>query len=187
MFRDYYHGRFQGDLRAFMPDPHVPYSGHSWPEGCGDLAAIDRERRAAFLICLYVLVDQAMHAHRRGDYAEFGRLTRYPRFCHGLGQFQKNPRAILSAPVEAGLVEQEDLEGLLSDGMELFVAEVVDFFQNHMAHISAEVFLQKILHDSDVQVPLIVVRLSPEMKNDIVVQAYEALWSAVRARWGGNS
>jgi hypothetical protein len=97
-----------------------------------------------------VLVDQAMHAHFRTDYQQFEQLTRYPKFCHGLGQFQKNPRAILSVPVEKGIVNQEEIEKTLPDGMELFAKEVVDFFQQHMQNINPTDFFEKlgILHFS---------------------------------------
>ena len=63
--------------------------------------------------------------------------------------------------------------------MELFVDEVVDFFQKYMAHIESADFFDKLLYDSDVQIPLLIVMINPEMKDDIVVQAYEALRAAV--------
>jgi hypothetical protein len=96
-----------------------------------------------------------------------------------LGQFQKNPRAILSVPVEKGIVNQEKIEKTLPDGMELFVKEVVDFFQQHMQNINPTDFFEKLIYDSDVQIPLLIVMINPEMKEDIVVKAYEALRGAV--------
>lgn len=74
-----------------------------------------------------------MHAHFRPFYAKFESLTKYPKYCRGLGQFQKNPRGILLYPVERGLVSQEQLERLLKDGMELFVEEIDDFCRNPYA------------------------------------------------------
>ena len=181
MIREYYNNKFREELAVFMPDRRVPYFGHSWSYDCGNLNKIPIASRPAFLICLYftVLVDQAMHAHFWSDYQQFEQMTRYPKFCHGLGQFQKNPRAILSVPVEKGIVNQEEIEKTLPDGMELFVKEVVDFFQQHMQNIDPTNFFEKLIYDSDVQIPLLIVMINPEMKEDIVVKAYEALRGAV--------
>ena len=100
--KDYYLNDFRSDLAHFMPDKRLPYFGHSWNYDCGNLKKVPSERRAVFLICLYftVLMDQAMHSHYPSHYSRFEELTRYPKFCHGLGQFQKNPRAILSVPAD---------------------------------------------------------------------------------------
>jgi hypothetical protein len=68
---------------------------------------------------------------------------------------------------------------MLPDGMELFVNEVVDFFQQHMQNITPTDFFDKLIYDSDVQIPLLIVMVNPEMKEDIVVKAYEALRGAV--------
>lgn len=133
--RDYYLNDFRADLANFMPDPRLPYFGHSWEYDCRNLDRIPPDRRPALLFCLYftVLVDQGMHAHFRPFYAKFESLTKYPKYCRGLGQFQKNPRGILLYPVERGLVSQEQLERLLKDGMELFVEEIDDFCRNPYA------------------------------------------------------
>jgi len=181
MIREYYIDKFREDLAVFMPDRQVPYFGHSWSYDCGNLNKIPVGSRPSFLICLYftVLVDQAMHAHFRADYQQFEQLTRYPKFCHGLGQFQKNLREILSVPVEKGMVNQEEIEKILAEGMELFVKEVIDFFQKHMQNINPADFFEKLIYDSDVQIPLLIVMINPEMKEDIVVKTYEALRAAV--------
>lgn len=115
----YYLNEFRSDLGNFIPDSQVPYFGHSWNYDCKNLDKIPMERRAVFLICIYftVLVDQAMHTHYPSHYARFEELTRYPKFCHGLGQFQKNPRAILSVPLDKGFVECPAIETHLLDGM----------------------------------------------------------------------
>ena len=63
---------------------------------------------------------------------------------------------------------------LLDPGMKLFVKEVSDFFQNHLSAINPEEFFDKLLYDSDVQIPLLVVIAQPELKDDIVVKAYNA-------------
>ena len=183
--RDYYQYQFRADVETFMPDTRVPYFGHSWEHDCRGLDKIPSERRTAFLICIYftVLVDQAMHAHFRSQYLAFESLTRYPKYCHSLGQFQKNPRGILLHPVEQGLVPQTKLEQLLDSSMELFVEEVDEFFQNHMPAIEPKDFFDKILYDSDVQIPLLVVLVSPELKDDIVVKTYEALRKAVEKKY----
>jgi hypothetical protein len=96
-----------------------------------------------------------------------------------LGQFQKNPRAILSVPIENGMVNKQEIEQTLPEGMELFVNEVVDFFQQNMQNINPTDFFEKLIYDSDVQIPLLIVMINPEMKEDIVVKAYEALRGAV--------
>jgi hypothetical protein len=106
--RTYYNEQFRTDLLAFMPRPDVPYFGHSWQTDCAGLNRVPAERRPQFLVCLYftVLADQAVHAHFRHLHSRFEALTRYPKFCHGLGQFQKNPRDILDVPFERGQVYQ---------------------------------------------------------------------------------
>ena len=124
-----------------------------------------------------------MHAHFRPYYARFESMTRYPKYCRGLGQFQKNPRGILLYPVERGFVSQQLLEMLLHDGMELFVEQVDDFFRNHMPEISPKDFFDKLIYDPDVQIPLLLVMVKPELKDDIVVKAYEALRGAVERRF----
>ena len=184
MIRDYYHNQFQADIASFMPDAKVPYFGHRWSHDCRNLNKIPIESRPNFLICLYftVLVDQAMYTHFRSDYERFAKLTQYPKFCHGLGQFQKNPRELLLVPVQKGMVNKNDMEKELSGGMELFIDEVVDFFQNYMTHINPADFFDKLLYDSDVQIPLLIVMINPEMRDDIVVQAYEALRAAVERK-----
>ena len=143
MIRDYYHNKFEDHLATFMPDVRVPYFGHNWAYDCGNLNKVPIESRPEFLLCLYftVLVDQAMYTHYRSDYERFAQLTQYPKFCHGLGQFQKNPRELLLVPVQKGMVDKEQNGKELSAGMELFIDEVVDFFQNlHDTYRSSRVF-----------------------------------------------
>jgi hypothetical protein len=183
--RDYYLNDFRADLANFMPDSRLPYFGHSWEYDCPNLDRIPPDRHPAFLICLYftVLVDQGMHTHFRPFYEKFESLTRYPKYCRGLGQYHKNPRGILLYPVERGFVAQEKLEGLLKDGMELFVEEVDDFCRNHMPEINPKDFFEKLLYDPDVQIPLLLVMVKPELKDDIVVKAYEALREAVKGKF----
>ena len=184
MIRDYYNNEFRDHLAVFMPDARVPYFGHSWAYDCGNLNKIPIDSRPEFLVCLYftVLVDQAMYTHFHADYKRFAQLTQYPKFCHGLGQFQKNPRELLFIPVEKKMVNKDKIEKELSPGMELFVDEVVDFFQKYMTYIEPADFFDKLLYDSDVQIPLLIVMINPEMKDDIVVQAYEALRAAVEKK-----
>jgi hypothetical protein len=183
--RDYYLNNFTTDLAAFMPDSRLPYFGHSWEYGCQNLDRIPADRRPGFLICLYftILVDQGMHAHFRPYYDKFESLTRYPKYCRGLGQFQKNPRGILLYPVERGFGDKARLEELLKDGMELFVDRVDEFFRNHMPEISPRDFFEKLLHDPDVQIPLLLVMVKPELKGDLVVKAYKALRKATERRF----
>jgi hypothetical protein len=186
MIRDYYHKQFRTDLAIFMPDVRVPYFGHSWGSDCRNLDKIPIESRPSFLICLYftVLVDQAMYTHYRSDYEHFAQLTQYLKYCHGLGQFQKNPRDLLLVPVQKGMVDKSAMEKELIAGMELFIDEVVDFFHNYMKHIDPAEFFEKLIYDSDVQIPLLIVMINPEMKDDIVVKAYEALRAAVEKKIG---
>lgn len=181
MIQEYYNQKFREDLVEFIPDKRLPYFGHSWSHDCGGLNKIPFSSRPSFLICLYftVLVDQAMHDHYHPYYKQFESLTRYPKFCRGLGQFQKNPREILSVPVEKGIVNQHQIEKILPDGMELFVNEVFDFFQKYMEHINPNDFFGKLIYDKDVQIPLLNMMVNPELKENIVVKTYEALRSAV--------
>ena len=182
--RQYYQLRFRHDIARLIPNPRIAYFGHSWQVDCRGLENVPASDRAPFLVCLYftVLVDQAMYAHYRTHYHEFEALTRYPKFCHGLGQFQKNPRNILLAPTEKGLVPKEEVDALLVEGMRLFVDEVVDFFSHHMPEINLGEFFERLLYDPDVQIPLIVVLANPEMKSDTGVLAYEAMKKAVQEK-----
>ena len=179
--REYYLTEFRNDLIRFLPNPATPYFGHSWSHDCRGLENVARQKRAQFLLCLYftVLVDQAMHEHFRGAYSRFENLTRYPKFCHGLGQFQKNPRAILSTPNEKRLVDSVELENYCQAAMDLFVDEVVSFFREHMHDISASEFFDKLIYDRDVQIPEIFVALDPTTKDRIEYKAYRALRQSV--------
>jgi len=146
--REYYRNCFQSDLQEFMGSSSAPYFGHGWPHNCREqIARVPPENRVRFLISLYftVLVDQAMHAHFRGQYAQFESLTRYPKFCHGLSQFQHNPRGVLLGPVEQGVVARQDVLDLLPVGMTLFVDEVAEFFCDHMPEVKASAFFEKLI------------------------------------------
>lgn len=168
-------------MRGFMPDPRLPYFGHTWDFDCAGVENITEGDRAFFLICLYftVLVDQAMYTHYKSYYEQFELLTKYPKFCRGLGQFQKNPRGILLMPIEKGMVKKANIDGFLNDGMGLFVDEVCDFFNQHMPQIDPSEFFDKLLFDADVQIPKIIALVDPEMENDTGVIAYEALKNAI--------
>jgi hypothetical protein len=186
--REYYPSDFRHDIIRFMPDKHLPYFGHSWHIDCRGLEKVLPEHRAPFLVCLYftVLADQAMHAYYPAYYQRFEALTRYPKFCHGLGQFQKNPRNILLSPIEHKLLKKEDVDALLSDGMKLLVDEVINFCTQHMPEIHPQEFFDKLLNDPDVQIPLIIVLADPAMKTDTGVLAYEAMRQAVKERVKGK-
>ncbi len=185
----YYLNEFRSDLGNFIPDSQMSYFGHSWNYDCKNLDKIPMERRAVFLICLYftVLVDQAMHTHYPSHYARFEELTRYPKFCHGLGQFQKNPRAILSVPLDKGFVEYAAIETHLLDGMNLFVDEVATFFEEHMPTIVTAEFFNNLVYDPDVHIPELVVMVNEEVKNDVVYKAYRALRTAVDSKYAEKS
>src|SRR6266496_190501 len=181
--RQYYRSRFRDDLAMFMGTSSVPYFGHAWSQNCAaQLAGVPAERRASFLICLYftVLVDQAMYTHFRDRYAGFEALTRYPKFCHGLSQFQHNPRAILATPVDQRAVNAQDVLAALPGGMTLFVDEVTEFFRDHMPEVTAAAFFDTLLSDPDVQIPELLVIVDPNFKADVVVVAYSELRAAVR-------
>jgi hypothetical protein len=184
MIKEYYHNQFRADLTKFMPDARVPYFGHSWGSDCRGLNKIPIESRPTFLICLYftVLVDQAMYTHYCSDYQLFAKLTQYPKFCHGLGQFQKNPRELLLVPVQKGMVDKSAIEKELCAGMELFVDEVVDFLLKNMTNINPAEFFDKLIYDSDVQIPRLIVIANPKLKDDIVFKAYESLRAAVEKK-----
>ncbi len=179
---DYYLQTFRSDLSAFMGQSSVPYFGHSWRHDCRGLERVSASSRPFFLVCLYftVLVDQAMHEHYRSHYSRFEQLTRYPKFCHGLGQFQHNPRSILSAPIERGLVSADDLHAQLAPGMELFVAEVVSFLRDHMPDISPAEFFDRLAYDRDVQIPLLAVMLDKTVAESTDYRAYSALQQAIK-------
>lgn len=179
---DYYHQTFRFDLAAFMGQSSVPYFGHSWRYDCRGLERVPASARPFFLVCLYftVLVDQAMHEHYRSHYSRFEQLTRYPKFCHGLGQFQHNPRAILSVPIGRGLVSADELHAQLVAGMELFVAEVALFFRDNMPDISATEFFDQLACDPDVQMPIIFVMADKTVAETTDYRAYSALQQAIK-------
>lgn len=181
----YYHNEFLSDLRRFMPMTDLPYFGHNWHSDCSGLDVIPLEKRVQFLICLYftVLTDQGMHSHFWPLYAKFEKLTRYPKFCHGLGQFQKNPRQILDVPVERGLVSSEQLHGLIRSGMKLFVEEIIAFSERHMPELNPQSFFETLIYDPDVQIPQLVVMIDPTLKEMPAWKAYESLRAAVVDKW----
>ena len=137
------------------------------------------------MICLYftVVVDQAMYTYYPYYYPRFEELTKYPKFCHVLGQFQKNPRAILFVPVDQGFVDYSAIETHLHDGMNLFVDEVDSFFEKYMPSIKASDFFDKLICDPDVQIPELLVILNEDLKNDIVYKTYKALRSIVEKKY----
>ena len=179
--KDYYTTGFRKDLGVFMPDSRCPYFGHSWEHDCSNLNKISTQHRGMFLICLYftVLVDQTMYTHYQASYKEFEEMTRYPKFCQGLGQFQKNPRGILSVPVVEGFVAASEVESHLSEGMGLFVEEGVSFLKDHMPAINSKEFFEKLIYDPDVQIPELLVMLNESLRNDVSYKAYKALCAAV--------
>jgi hypothetical protein len=121
-----------------------------------------------------------MHEHYKTHYQRFEQLTRYPKFCHGLGQFQHNPRAILSVPIERDFVSRDELHAQLEPGMELFVVEVSSFFRDHMQDVSPAEFFNKLSYDRDVQIPQLIVMLDPSVAESTDYRAYSALQRAIK-------
>ena len=183
--REYYQQHFRSDLQRFMPRSDLPYFGHGWEYACPGLENVAPERRAKCLVCLYftVLVDQAVYTHFPALYPKFEELTRYPKFCHGLGQFQKNPRDLLDLPVDRGLVTGASLAEVIPEGMNLFVDEVIDFSARHLPELEPIVFFQRLLDDPDVQLPLLVPMLEPRVRQYPGWIAYESLRNAVEAKF----
>jgi hypothetical protein len=180
--REYYLNQFETDLRTFLGDSAVPYFGHGWHYSCAEqLTQVIPEHRAQFLICLYftVLADQAMYAHFIHRYSEFEKLTKYPKFCQGLSQFQLNPRGILLSPVKQQVLSSVELGRLLPEGMSLFVDEVIAFFRDHMPDLEPRAFFQKLLYDPDVQIPELLIMVDPSLKDDVVCIAYREMRRAV--------
>jgi hypothetical protein len=164
--REYYRRNFQTDLAQFVPQADAPYFGHGWDQSCPGLERVVPSRRAQFLVCLYftVLVDQAMYANFRWLYPRFEELTRYPKFCHGLGQFHRNPRELLDTPADTGLVTAAALAEAIPEGMRLFVDELIDFSERHMPELEPAYFFQTLLDDPDVQIPLLIPILEPSIR-----------------------
>jgi hypothetical protein len=125
-----------------------------------------------------------MYTHFRSQYAAFENLTKYPKFCHGLSQFQHHPRAILATPVDQGVVNAQQILAALPDGMALFVAEVSEFFGDHMPDITPAAFFDAVLTDPDIQIPKLLVMVDPRLKTDVVVVAYDELRAAVKRALG---
>jgi hypothetical protein len=188
--KDYYWKTFRQDLKSFMGDSPVPYFGHAWAQQCrAQLSRVPADNLPRFLICLYftVLVDQAMYTHFWLHYSTFQGLTQYPKFCMGLSQFQLNPQAILSVPVEQGVLRAAELNVLLPDGMTLFVDETIEFLAGHIPSIEPQDFFEKLRYDRDVQVPTLITMLNPSMKNDVVCVAYDKLTAAIKRGLPGAS
>jgi hypothetical protein len=184
MMRDYYHNNFYADLRRFMPRADLPYFVHSWEIDCAGLEQVPAERRPEFLVCLYftVLLDQAIRSYFPQLHSKFEALTHSPKFCHGAGQFQKNPRLILDVQVDRNLVTREALAQAIPKGMELFVDEIINLSTHHMAEIKPDIFFEKLLHDSDVEIRLLVVMVDPKIKAFPAYKTYENLREAVARR-----
>lgn len=180
----YYHQEFRNDLTLFM-DMSSPlrYFGHCWHYRCIGVSRVPDLSRAAFLVCLYftVLVDQAMHAHYRSHYDRFEDLTRYPKFCHGLCQFQHNPYWILVFPIKRSQVSRDELYFLLGPGMELFVDEVISFFEGYMPQISAAEFFAALASDPDVEISPVAVMLDKTIAESVEYRAYDALCRAIKS------
>lgn len=173
-----------------MGSSPVSYFGHSWAHTCRDqLARVPSENRAQFLICLYftVLIDQAMHSHFAEHYQAFQRMTQYPKFCHGLSQFQHNPRGILNVPVEQGVVSAQAINQFLPDGMTLLVDETVAYFAEQLQAIEPRDFFKKLIYDPDIQIPLLVIIADPRLKDDVVCVAYRELKTAVDRKLGSQA
>jgi hypothetical protein len=186
----YYRDVFRSDLVAFMGPSPAAYFGHSWTYSCrNQLARVPSENRPRFLICLYftVLIDQAMHSHCPEHYQVFHGMTQYPKLCHGLSQFQHNPRGIINVPVEQGVVSEQVINQLLPDGMTLFVDETVAYFAAHLQAIEPRDFFEKLLSDPDVQIPLLLIVLDPGLKDDVVCVAYQELRAAVDKKLGSKA
>jgi hypothetical protein len=128
-----------------------------------------------------------MHFHFREHYEAFSRLTQYPKFCHGLSQFQHNPRAILSLPVERGVVSAQAINELLPEGMTLFVDETAAFCSEHLQAVEPRDFFRKLVHDPDVQIPLLLTGMDPSLKYDVGYVAYEHLRTAVDLKFGSEA
>lgn len=90
-----------------------------------------------------------------------------------MGQFQHNPREILLVPTEMGTIQKENLKELLPAGMELFVDEVISFFKEYMPQISPADFFEKLVYDSDVQIPELIAMVDPTIREDVVYIAYK--------------
>lgn len=67
--------------------------------------------------------------------------------------------------------------------MKLFVAEIADFSKQHMPELDPRSFFEKLIYDSDVQIPLLVVMVDPSVKETPAWKAYEALRETVMLRW----
>lgn len=184
VMQDYYLNHFRTDMGLFFAGATVPYFGHAWRHNCRDwVSRIPELRRPEFIICLFftVLVDQAMHCHFRQVYSRFESLTRYPKFCHGLGQFQFSPYGILDEPHEQNLVDSERLLTLMGEGMRLFVNEVISFFRDHMPEITPQDFFRELIWDRDVQIPELIPLADSKVRDLPGYRAYKALCSAVEA------
>ena len=92
-----------------------------------------------------------MDYHFSHSYAEFERLTMYPKFRVGLGHpAYLNPIRIFEEPIRCNFVSESDIRRIIPESMQLFVEETEDFFKRHLKQISAGTFFNFILTDPDV-------------------------------------
>lgn len=64
--------------------------------------------------------------------------------------------------------------------MELFAAEVVSFFRDHMPQISVAEFFAALTYDPDVQIPRLVVMLDKTVAESPDYRAYDAHRRAIK-------
>ena len=74
------------------------------------------------------------------------------------------------------------LKELLPAGMSLFVDEVIEFFNKHMPQIDPSDFFSELIFDPDVQIIGILELLNPELADDVVHVAYNALYEAAERK-----
>ena len=156
--KEYYDNSFRADTALLLngippPEARIVALGMTWMNGCTLLPRISVERRPQFLACLYftVLVDQAMHTHFLFEHRRFEELTQYPKFRVGLGHpAYLNPALVFEVPIQRGLLDEADVRQIIPDAMRLLVDETVSFFKEHMPHVAAQNFFERLMTDPDV-------------------------------------
>jgi len=152
------------------------FGGQDWEQCKADLNNIPEEDRAAFILCLFIVVitDQNIYAHFRDKYGNWRAKTQFPKFgWSGFGPHNENPLKILVVPVKKEFVKLAAVETHLPEAMELFVGEVERFVMGQIQIPTAD-FFTRMCGD----------RAFQQMGNERVVQRVQECLLAVLRRRG---
>ena len=138
---------------------------------------LPQEDQPKFILCLFttILVDQAMHAYGPQAFDEWKRRTGYPGWGI-LSGLNSSPWVLLDG-FGLNLMLGGNLTKLANAAMQLFVDEVVEYFDEFLPEQSVKDFLQRIQSDPDVRGP---------WRNTLFTCLITALAHATTGRFGAS-